>query len=153
MGQVGVVGGTSITPRAARPMRCVPALLVGSRAPTLHALIDEGILRRPVGSPGVMARQLDDILQAAAWPNVTIQVLPLAAGAHGGMEGGFSVMSFYDEDPDVGYVEGPAGDVYVEATDQVRRLMLTFERLVGACLSPEKSAELITAVRSEHVLP
>ncbi|MEU6412318.1 helix-turn-helix transcriptional regulator [Microbispora sp. NPDC046933] len=127
--------------------------LVGSRAPTLHALVDEGTLRRPVGSPGVMARQLDDILQAAAWPNVTIQVLPLMAGAHGGMEGGFSVMSFYDEDPDVGYVEGPAGDVYVEATDQVRRLMLTFERLVGACLSPEKSAELITAVRSEHVLP
>lgn len=63
------------------------------------------------------------------------------------------MLSFDDEDPDVGYVEGPAGDVYVEATDQVRRLMLTFERILNICLSPEKSAELITAARSEHDLP
>lgn len=127
--------------------------LLGSHAPTVHALLDEGILHKPVGSPSLTARQLDHILQVAAWPNVTIQVLPLAAGAHGGMEGGFSVLSFDDEDPDVGYVEGPAGDVYVEATDQVRRLMLTFERILNICLSPEKSAELITAARSEHDLP
>ncbi|WP_405086348.1 helix-turn-helix domain-containing protein [Microbispora sp. NBC_01389] len=127
--------------------------LVGSRAPTLHILVDEHMLRRPVGAPGVMAHQLDDILRAATWPNVTIQVLPLTAGAHGGVEGAFSVLSFDDEDPDVGYVEGPAGDVYVEAADQVRRLMLMFERLVSICLSPEKSAELIAAARSEHDLP
>lgn len=98
-----------------------------------------------------MARQLADILQAVNWPNVTIQVLPLTIGAHGGVEGAFSVLSFDEEDPDVGYVKGPAGDVYVEAADQVRRLMLTFERLVGVCLSPEKSIELIRAVRSQHV--
>ncbi|MEU7882234.1 helix-turn-helix domain-containing protein [Microbispora bryophytorum] len=125
--------------------------LIGSRAPKLHALVDETVLHRPVGEPGVMARQLDDILQAAAWPNVTMQVLPMKAGAHGGVEGGFSVLSFGDEDPDVGYAEGPAGDVYVEATDQVRRLKLTFGRLAGACLSPEESAALVAAVRSEHV--
>ncbi|MEV7908001.1 helix-turn-helix domain-containing protein [Streptomyces anulatus] len=127
--------------------------LLGTRAPTLHALIDEGALRRPVGAAGVMVRQLDEILKVVGWSNITVQVLPLATGAHGGVEGAFSVLSFGDEDPDVGYTECPSGDVYVEAADQVRRLMLTFERLASMALSPEESAVLIAAVRSNHDLP
>ncbi|GAA0856218.1 helix-turn-helix domain-containing protein [Streptosporangium amethystogenes subsp. fukuiense] len=127
--------------------------LLGSDAPTLHALVDETALRRPVGSPGLMARQLNDLLQISGWSNITLQVLPLAAGAHGGVEGAFSVLSFDEEDPDVGYTECPSGDVYIEAADQVLRLTLTFERLRSACLSPEKSAALIAAVRSSHDLP
>ncbi|MFJ2034401.1 DUF5753 domain-containing protein, partial [Streptosporangium sp. NPDC087985] len=103
--------------------------LLGSHAPTLHVLMDEGTLARPVGQPDAMTRQLDDILQVVNWPNITIQILPLRAGAHGGLEGAFSVLSFDNEDPDVGYTECPSGDVYVEATDHVQRLMLTFERL------------------------
>ncbi|MFF0577901.1 helix-turn-helix domain-containing protein [Streptosporangium saharense] len=127
--------------------------LLGTRAPIMHALIDEGALTRPVGSPGVMGRQLDDVLKVVDWPNVIVQVLPLTTGAHCGMQGGFSVLSFGNEDPDVGYAEGPGGDVYIEAADQVRGLILTFERLAGMCLSPEKSAALIAAVRSNHDLP
>ena len=127
--------------------------LLGAHAPTLHVLMDECALRRPVGRLGVMVRQLGDILQVMDWPNITIQVLPLRAGEHGGLEGAFSLLSFDAEDPDVGYVGCPGGEVYVEATDQVRNLKLSFERLVGACLSPEESAVLIAAVRSEHDLP
>ncbi|MFJ2034263.1 Scr1 family TA system antitoxin-like transcriptional regulator [Streptosporangium sp. NPDC087985] len=50
----------------------------------------------------------------------------------------------------MGYTECPSGDVYVEATDHVQRLMLTFERLAGVCLSPKESAEFIAAMRSNH---
>ncbi|MFI6883608.1 helix-turn-helix domain-containing protein [Streptosporangium canum] len=124
--------------------------LLGSQAPTLHVLMDESALRRPVGAPGAMARQLEDILQVVDWPNVTIQVLPLRVGAHCGLEGAFSLLSFDAEDPDVGYTGCPGGDVYVEATDQVRNLKLTFERLARVCLSPEESAAFIVAVRSDH---
>ena len=122
-------------------------------APTLHALIDEAALRRPVGSPGLMARQLNDILQVSDWPNITIQVLPTTVGAHSGMEGAFSILGFGDEDPEVGYIECSSGDVYVEAADQLLRLTLMFERLRDICLSPKKSAALIAAVRSSHDLP
>ncbi|MEU3168509.1 helix-turn-helix transcriptional regulator [Streptosporangium sp. NPDC006930] len=119
---------------------------------TLHALIAEGALRHPVGAPDTMARQLGDILQAMEQPNITVQVLPLEVGAHGGMEGTFSVLLF-DDDPDLGYAECPAGEVYVEDSEQVKQLMLTFERLTEVCLSPKESAALITALRSDHDLP
>ncbi|MER5650975.1 helix-turn-helix transcriptional regulator [Streptosporangium sp. NPDC002524] len=123
--------------------------LLGSKAPTLHVLMDEGALRRPVGAPEIMTDQLGDILQVMDWPNITIQVLPLTTGAHTGLEGAFSVLGFDGEDPDIGYAECPAGEVYVEAADQVRNLMLMFERLAGACLSPKESAALIAAARSK----
>ncbi|WP_436762649.1 helix-turn-helix domain-containing protein [Streptosporangium sp. V21-05] len=127
--------------------------LVGPNAPKLHVLMDEAVLRRPIGSPGVMAHQFDDLLRVMEWSHITVQVLPFSTGAHVGMEGGFSVLSFDAEDPAVGYTEGPAGEVYIEAAGQVRNLMLTFERLVDVCLSPEKSAVLIAAARSHHDLP
>lgn len=121
--------------------------LLGSGAPALHALLDECALRRPVGPPGVMAGQLEELIQIAGRPTVTIQVLPLAAGAHAGLDGAFSVLSFDVEDPDVGYTGCPGGDVYVEAADQVRHLKLTFERLSQLALSPEESVAFIAAAK------
>ncbi|MEV6981632.1 DUF5753 domain-containing protein [Sphaerisporangium sp. NPDC051017] len=119
--------------------------MLGRNAPLLHAIIDEYVLRRPIGSPDVMAHQVDELIQAADRPNVTLQVLPLAAGTHAGLDGAFSVLSFGDEDPDVGYTGSPAGDVYVEAADQVRGLKLTFERIADKALPPAESAALIAA--------
>jgi hypothetical protein len=69
-----------------------------------------------------MDDQLGDLLRIMDWSTVTVQILPLANGAHTGLEGAFSVLSFGDEDPHIGYAEYPAGEVYVEAADQVRRV-------------------------------
>ncbi|GAB3905206.1 helix-turn-helix domain-containing protein [Microbispora bryophytorum] len=124
--------------------------LLGSSAPSLHALIDEGALRRPVASAGVMRRQLDSLIDVADRPNVTIQVVPLTAGLHVGLDGAFSVLSFAEGDPDVGYTGCPGGDVYVEAIDQVRGLTLTFEHLAEMALPPDESAALIAAARRDH---
>jgi len=125
------------------------ARLLGASAPKFHAIIDEGVLRRPIGSRDVMARQLAYLLEQGARPTITIQVLPFAAGAHPGLEGPLSVLSFEADDPDVGYVESLAGEIYVEAADQVRQLMLLFGRLAETALSPDESAALIAAARSE----
>ncbi|MEV7808631.1 helix-turn-helix transcriptional regulator [Microbispora sp. NPDC088329] len=124
--------------------------LLGSSAPSLHALIDEGALRRPVASAGVMRRQLESLIDVGDRPNVTVQVVPLTAGLHVGLDGAFSVLSFGEGDPDVGYTGCPGGDVYVEAADQVRGLTLTFEHLAEMALPPDESAALIAAARRDH---
>jgi len=124
--------------------------LLGERALRLRVAMDESALRRPVGPPGAMARQLTELLQVADWPNITVQVLPFRAGPHAGLDGAFSVLSFEAEDPDVGYTWCPGGDIYVEAADQVRGLGTAFERLISVCLSPDDSAALIAAARSDH---
>jgi uncharacterized protein DUF5753 len=63
-----------------------------SRAPQFFAVVDEGALRRPVGEPGVMHRQLHHLLGAAEQPHVTLRVVPLAAGAHAGRRGPFVIL-------------------------------------------------------------
>ncbi|GAA4196665.1 helix-turn-helix transcriptional regulator [Streptosporangium oxazolinicum] len=119
--------------------------------PIIRVVIDETVLR-PVERPKIMAEQIEALLGFAARDTITIQVLPHRAGLHRGLEGAFSVMSFSEPtDPDVGYVESPAGDIYVEAPDQVRLLKLMFERLAGSALSPEESAAFLSSARSNHV--
>ncbi|MGO1052957.1 helix-turn-helix domain-containing protein [Crossiella sp. CA198] len=62
--------------------------------PRLHFLIDEAALRRPMGSPGVHAQQLQAVAAAAVRPNLTVQVVPLSAGAHPGVAGSMTLLEF-----------------------------------------------------------
>ncbi|MEV0344608.1 helix-turn-helix transcriptional regulator [Nonomuraea sp. NPDC050680] len=125
-------------------------LLSQPTAPNLNAILDEAVLRRPIGGRRVMHEQLEALLIAARRTNVTIQVLPYRAGEHAGLEGAFTILSFSDEnDPNVVYVEGTAGDIYVESTEQVERCTLIFERIRGAALSPEDSLRLISETKED----
>jgi transcriptional regulator with XRE-family HTH domain len=51
-------------------------LLDKSPRPTFHAILDEACLRRPVGGPEVMARQLGYLEELFERPKTTIQVAP-----------------------------------------------------------------------------
>ena len=85
-------------------------LLMQKQAPKAHFIVDEQALLRPVGGPAVMREQLQHLLAAAKRPNITIQVLPLARGAHVGLQGTFTILEFGDsDDADVLYLEGRAG--------------------------------------------
>ena len=50
-------------------------------APLLWALIDEGVLHRPVAPAEVMRDQLERLVEMSRRPNVTVQVLPYSAVA------------------------------------------------------------------------
>ena len=60
----------------------------------LVAIVDESVLHRPVGGPEVMRAQLARMVEAAGLDTVTFQVLPTGVGAHPGMYGAFTVLSF-----------------------------------------------------------
>ncbi|HEY2792044.1 MAG TPA: helix-turn-helix transcriptional regulator, partial [Micromonosporaceae bacterium] len=65
-------------------------------------VIDEAAFRRKVGSSSIMAKQLESLVRQAENPNITIQVLPFAVGAHAGMDGTFAILEYEDPlDPDV----------------------------------------------------
>ncbi|PRX07463.1 UNVERIFIED_ORG: hypothetical protein CLV66_10140 [Actinomadura viridilutea] len=118
--------------------------------PHLHAVLDEAILRRPIGGWDLMKDQLRHLSKEARRPNVTLQVLPFAVGAHAGLEGLFIVLSFPEEsDPDVVYTEGIYGDVYLESPEEIKRCTLAFEELCEMALSPEESVALIDAAAGD----
>ncbi|MBX6765607.1 MAG: helix-turn-helix domain-containing protein [Actinomadura rubrobrunea] len=127
---------------AARKAR--QALLDRKDAPLLHVVLDEAVLHRPIGGPSVMNAQLRKLATMAERPKVTVQVLPYGAGEHAGLDGRFTILSFPDAaDPDIAYVEGTMGDVYVESAEETGVHRRRFDRIVEAALSPEDSAHLI----------
>jgi hypothetical protein len=125
-------------------------LLVGVGAPRLWAVVDEAALRRPVGGRGVMRGQLEWLAQACKWPNVTLQVLPLAAGAHPAMVGAFSVLRFADQElPDVVYVEHLTNAVYLDRRDEVEQYLDVMEQLCVGAEPPDKTVAFLDKLLSK----
>jgi hypothetical protein len=111
----------------------------------MAVVIDEAAILRTIGGPEVMREQLAHLTAMAARPNVTVQVLPLNAGAHPALNGEFTILTFPDlVAPDVVYLENMTSDLYVEREGDVYRYGLAFDRLRELALTSQKSAELIT---------
>jgi transcriptional regulator with XRE-family HTH domain len=111
-------------------------------AGTWRFVLDESVLRRLVGSAEIMRGQLDRLLEAGKRENVTLQVLPFAAGAHPAACGSYTVLEFA-QDPAVVYLEHLTGAEYVEDEDAVHRYRAVFEALTTRALSRTRSATLI----------
>jgi hypothetical protein len=110
----------------------------------LWAILDEGVIRRPVGGQAVMRGQLEHLLRMAARPGLTLQILPFSCGAHAGHGGPFSILEFPNRtDAEVAYVESIAGYIYLEKDREVRLRVEAFDRLRAAALAPSASLELI----------
>lgn len=133
---------------AARKIR--QALLDRPNAPRLHVVFDEAVLHRYIGGRAVMGAQLDALARATERPSVTVQVLPYTAEAHAGLDGRFTILSYPNPaDPEIAYVEGTMGDVYLESAEAIAKHGDRFQRIEEAALSPEESAHLIAeAARS-----
>ena len=116
----------------------------------LWAILDEAVIRRPVGGNAVMRNQLEHLLGMATKPGLTVQVLPFSCGAHAGHAGGFSILEFPNRsDSEVAYVESVAGTTYLEKDKEVRVQVEAFDRLRAAALAPGASTDLIAQVAQE----
>jgi hypothetical protein len=123
------------------------ALSSRDEPPEIHVVLDEVALRRRVGSPDVMAAQLDALTATGERPRLTLQVLPFSAGANAGMEGEFVILAFPDPaDPPVAYA---MGDVYLESEEELDVYSLTWSHLLEKALTPAESAAMIRAIAKE----
>jgi transcriptional regulator with XRE-family HTH domain len=110
----------------------------------LSVVLDEAALERQVGGAGVMRAQLRYLAEVAGSPNVRIQVLPNAAGAHPAVTGEFTILRFPELiAPDVVYLEHMTSNIYVEREAEVFRYNLALERLSTLAVGHEESVALI----------
>ncbi len=121
------------------------AVLRREPPPRFTAIIDEFVLRREIGGPGVLRGQLAHLLATAELPHVDLRVLPASVGAHANPSGGFLVFTTAESDLEVGYAETVGGAVYVEPPDS-ERFVRVYDRLLHSALGPAESAELIRAI-------
>ncbi|HEY0700318.1 MAG TPA: helix-turn-helix transcriptional regulator [Micromonospora sp.] len=125
------------------------AILTKDEPPELRVLVDETAVRRVLGGPQVMARQLRHLAEAAAAPNVTLQVVPFSAGAHTGLDGAFVVLDFA-RDPSVVHLEHKLSSAFLEEPEQVAVFRREADRLAELALSPAKSVEFVARVATER---
>jgi transcriptional regulator with XRE-family HTH domain len=125
-------------------------LLTSEGAPAFSFLLDESVIRRPAGSPAVMSRQLLHLASLADLPNVTIRIVPYAAGLHPGMRGAFKVIEFDDEPAEnVAFLEGPQGDFISDDPGETASYLETFGRIARIALGPADSAGLLRKAAAE----
>ncbi len=113
----------------------------------LWAVIHEASLHQRFASqPTLMRDQLRHLLDMATLPNVTIQIMPVAASPHPGMLGLFEVVRFPHPSPTIINIENIRGGNFVEGTDDVKVFEAAFERVVAAALSVDDSRARILKI-------
>lgn len=116
------------------------------------SILDEATLRRSVGGKAVMREQLEYLLELVKQPNIDIQVLPYAVGAHPGIEGTFTILSFPDElvaDNGIVYVETRIRGVYYEDRSEILTYRDMLSRLQVLALDQQRSRAKIAEILKE----
>jgi hypothetical protein len=125
-------------------------VLTSPKPPQVWSVMDEAALRRPVGGREVMRAQLERLIEAAELPNVTLQVLPFAAGAHPAMIGAFSVLRFADQElPDVVYLEHLTSAIYLNKEDDVDQYLHVMETICVRAAAPDRTVEILGRILKE----
>ncbi|MGW1377082.1 helix-turn-helix domain-containing protein [Streptomyces sp. NPDC002446] len=123
-------------------------LLHRSPSPSVRFILDEAVLRRPVQDPLVWHDQLAHITEVTQASNITIQVLPFAAGVQG-LSGGPLALLWTPDDRAVAYLEGNRTGELIEEPEEVQRYRLAYDRLRDAALSPRDSLAFIQQLVEE----
>jgi transcriptional regulator with XRE-family HTH domain len=116
---------------------------------TVWSVMDEAVLRRQIGGRETMHAQLQRLIAASQLPNVTLLVLPDDLGAHPGLDGPLAIFQFETGTRPVVYVEGQAGNLYMEKDDDLRRCQQTMNHVLAAAPGPEQSLALIRQAAKE----
>jgi transcriptional regulator with XRE-family HTH domain len=126
-------------------------LLARADPPRLWSVMDEAVLRRPVGGTAVMRGQLHRLIEVAKMPQVTLQVVPFARGGHAGASGSFTVLRFEEQYlPDVVYIEQLTGAVYLEQRSDVEHYLEVMDQLSSnEALTPAATARFIEQAAKE----
>jgi transcriptional regulator with XRE-family HTH domain len=126
------------------------AILSKPDPPNLWVVLDEALLRRPIGGSAVMRGQLKHLIEISQQPNVTIQVIPFNFGGHAAAGGPFSVLRFAEYDlPDVVYLEQLTSALYLDKQEVVDSYLAVMERLCIDALTPASSIKTLKSVLRE----
>jgi hypothetical protein len=118
-------------------------ILERDQPPELWAILDEGVLRRPVGAPDVMRGQLTHLAGMARRPHIVVQVIPLAAGAHQGLNGGAFVIADFEDAATIAYQDTAVSGQIIEDASEADALAHTWDTLRLEALPRAASLRLI----------
>ncbi|MFG3286531.1 Scr1 family TA system antitoxin-like transcriptional regulator [Streptomyces sp. NPDC048111] len=117
--------------------------------PVVWTMLDEAVLRRPIGGAAVMCEQLRHLVKLGESRRIRMHVLTYEAGAHALLEGLVSLMWFSDLPP-IAYVEGLKNGRVWELPSVVRQCQEVYDHALGDALSHRRSLALIRSVAEDY---
>lgn len=124
------------------------SILTDMQAPQLDVIMDEAVIRRPMGGAAVMREQLEHLAGLADRPNLSIRLVPFSAYDQPSFVGTFTIFELAGAYPDVAYAESLGGGVVVEDAASLDRFERVYAALDKAALSPSDSqAYLADAIK------
>jgi transcriptional regulator with XRE-family HTH domain len=126
-------------------------ILQQAEMPLMFFIMDEAAVRRLVGGPEAMRRQIQRLLDESEKPAVTIEIVPFSAGAHPGMQNPFMLFEFPDaEDEDALYLEGASDSRFNrDDPEEISSFRDRFEVLRDLSLGPQGSADFLRRLVNE----
>lgn len=124
-------------------------ILTAREAPVVWALLDEAVLRRPVGGREVMAEQIAHIVRLAENQRVRAHVLPYSSGAHPLQQSMVTLMWFEDQPP-VAYSEALYMARLHDSPTMVERFRTSYDLALSDALPLNDSLALMRAIAKEY---
>ena len=124
-------------------------MLERGQPPLMWSVLDESVLRRPVGTRDVMIAQLEYLIELAARPRIRLQVLPFAKGVHAAMDGSLTVLDMSGGEH-LAYAEIPGSGRVTTDTGEVEQYTSRFGVLRSMSLSPDESVDFISRYKEAH---
>lgn len=121
------------------------AILTGEKPPQFVAVLDEMVLRRPLGTRDVLREQLEHLVTAAESPYVQIRVVPADTPWYTGLAGPF-ILAWLHDGTEVGYLDNQLRGQIVSDRSDLVSLGRRWESITGEALSTRQSIELIKEV-------
>ena len=119
-------------------------MLQRDESPRLWAVLDEAVLRRPIGGKEVLREQIESLLAMCAQPSVRLQVIPFESGGHAAAGGAFSILRFpYPDMPDVVYLEHLTSGLYLDKREDVDQYAAAMGRLTIEAEPPARTPDLL----------
>ncbi|MGY3340992.1 transcriptional regulator with XRE-family HTH domain [Streptomyces filamentosus] len=115
----------------------------------LWVILDESVLQRVVGSPAVMAAQIDHLIEQAQQRHIDVQVLPLSTGAHAAAGSGHYV-TITSGGVTSAYAELLGTGIYMDAADQVARYTTAMDYLRSQAADAAASLKMMSKYRKEY---
>jgi len=126
-------------------------VLAREEPPLYHAILDEAVISRPVGSPNIMHDQLMRVVDLAEQTEmIIVQVIPFRVGGHAGFGGGPIVLASFDG-KEVAYVDNALRGDVVEKSEDVSAIRRIWQKLSAKALHEDESVQLIREAAEKWV--
>jgi len=123
------------------------ALIDSPKPPILIAILDEGVVRRPIGSAEIMAEQCSHLAEAAQLPNVQIHIVPASTGVFAGLGGPFTLAR--GRDFETAHLDNVVHPQVTDAREAIDSLTRRWEAIRGEALPRRLSLKLIKEVAEQ----